>query len=347
VQEHFNKRDQSDQPIRLGIHTHNDADCAVANALLALSLGVDQVQGTMNGYGERCGNANLVSIIPAAVLKMGLTCEAGRRLDKLYAASRLVNARANQPQNRYQPYVGESAFAHKGGVHVSAVQRNPLTYEHIEPEKVGNLRRVLVSDQSGRSNVLHKAKQYGIFLKKDDPVLGDIIRQLKDLEKDGYQYEGADASFELLMRRAMGLARRFFEVEGFRVINYKHDMKQPPLTEATIRLFVGGEEVHTAAMGNGPVNALDQALRKALQGIYPRLGEMELADFRVRVLSGEQGTGAKVRVLIDSRDEERQWTTVGVSENIIEASWQALVDAITFKLLKDEEDAKVSREGKA
>ncbi|MCL7488412.1 MAG: citramalate synthase [Desulfobulbaceae bacterium] len=322
--------------VKLGIHSHNDSETAVANALLAVSLGVQQVQGTINGYGERCGNANLTSIIPALVFKMGLQCNVAANMGRLYETSRYVDELANLPHDRYQPYVGESAFAHKGGIHVSAVQRNPLTYEHIEPEKVGNIRRVLVSDQAGKSNILHKAQRYGLKLDDNDPVIASIVSELKDLESKGYQYEAAEASFELLMRRAMGLQKKYFKLEGLRVMNNKYRMDMPPLTEATIRLFVGGDEVHTASMGDGPVNAIDRALRKALTRFYPSLQEMELVDYKVRVLSGEHGTGAKVRVLIESRDKSSSWGTVGVSLNIIEASWQALVDSINYKLMKDE-----------
>jgi 2-isopropylmalate synthase len=322
--------------VRLGIHSHNDSETAVANSLVAVSHGVTQVQGTMNGFGERCGNANLTSIIPALVFKMGHACRVAENIDQLYETSRFVDELANLPHNRYQPYVGESAFAHKGGIHVSAVQRNPLTYEHIEPEKVGNIRRVLISDQSGRSNILHKAKRYGLKLDAGDPVMASIVKDLKDLENQGYQYEGAEASFELLMRRALGLQKKYFQLEGLRVMNNKYQMDKPPLTEATIRLYVGGNEVHTASMGNGPVNAIDRALRKALTRFYPALEEMELVDYKVRVLSGEHGTGAQVRVLIESRDRDSSWGTVGVSLNIIEASWQALVDSINYKLMKDE-----------
>jgi 2-isopropylmalate synthase len=296
------------------------------------------VQGTMNGYGERCGNANLTSIIPALVFKMKLDCNVAQTSDQLYETSRYINELANLPHNRYQPYVGESAFAHKGGIHVSAVQRNPLTYEHIEPEKVGNIRRVLVSDQAGRSNVLHKAERYGLKLDGDDPVVASIVNELKELESEGYQYEAAEASFELLMRKALGMQKKYFQLEGLRVMNNKYRMDMPPLTEATIQLYVGGDEVHTASMGNGPVNAIDKALRKALTRFYPTLEEMELMDYKVRVLSGEHGTGAKVRVLIESRDKTGTWGTVGVSLNIIEASWQALVDSINYKLMKDERD---------
>jgi 2-isopropylmalate synthase len=214
-----------------------------------------------------------------------------------------------------------------------------LTYEHVEPEKVGNVRRILISDQAGKSNVLHKAKKYGLNLDADDPAMLAIVKELKNLENQGYQYEGAEASFELLMRRAMGMDLNFFNFEGFRVMNNKYRMDKSPLTEATIRLYVDGQEEHTASMGEGPVNALDRAMRKALIRFYPRLEEMELIDYKVRVLSGEHGTQAKVRVLVESRDKTSQWGTVGVSINIIEASWQALLDAINYKLMKDKQAA--------
>ncbi len=323
--------------VELGIHAHNDSETAVANSLIAVAEArVRQVQGTINGFGERCGNANLTSIIPALVFKMGVECEVRKNIDRLFTTSRLVNELANLPQNRYQPYVGESAFAHKGGIHVSAVKHNPLTYEHIAPDKVGNIRRILISDQSGRANILHKARQWGLPLTPNDPVLATIVSELKELENQGYQYEGAEASFELLMRRAMGMTRNYFKFESFRVMNDKYRMDQPPLTEATIRMFVSGREVHTAAMGDGPVNALDCAIRKALTRFYPSLEEMELTDYKVRVLSGEHGTEARVRVLVESRDSQNTWGTVGVSVNIIEASWQALVDSINYKLMQED-----------
>lgn len=336
VQSHFKAAGRS---VPLGIHAHNDSETAVANSLMAVSMGASHVQGTMNGFGERCGNANLASIIPALALKMNLECEAVRRLERLSETSRFVNELANLPHNKYQAYVGRSAFAHKGGIHVSAVQRNPLTYEHIEPEKVGNVRRILISDQSGRSNVLHKAQQFGLNIDSKDPVISSIVKELKELENRGFQYEGAEASFELLMRRAMGThtRHRYFDLKGFRVITQKTSIDTPPQDEATIRIEVGGDEVHTAALGEGPVNALDKALRKALTRFYPKLKEMSLEDYKVRVLTGEHGTGAKVRVLIQSRDQDAEWGTVGVSHDIIEASWQALVDSITYKLLKDEQ----------
>jgi 2-isopropylmalate synthase len=325
--------------VELGIHAHNDSETAVANSLMAVSLGATQVQGTMNGYGERCGNANLTSIIAGLALKMDATFEAAKRLEKLSEVSRFINELANLPHNKYQPYIGISAFAHKGGIHVSAVKRNPLTYEHIEPGKVGNVRRILISDQSGKSNVLHKAKKFGIDLESTDPVVSKILKDLKDLENQGFQFEGAEASFELLMRRALGTQRQFFELKGFRVINQKVDIDQPPQAEATIRIEVGGEMVHTAALGDGPVNALDNALRKALLSFYPSLAEVQLEDYKVRVLASEHGTGARVRVLIESTDHESHWGTVGVSHDILEASWQALVDSITYKLMKDERQA--------
>lgn len=323
--------------VDLGIHAHNDSETAVANSLLAMSLGVKQVQGTMNGYGERCGNGNLTSIIPALGLKMGYQSKAIDNIDKLYDTAMLVDELANLPHNKYQPYVGRSAFAHKGGIHVSAVKRNPLTYEHVEPEKVGNIRRILISDQAGKSNVLHKAKKFGIDLAPDSPIAAAIVSELKELENQGFEYEAAEASFELLMRRATGVQPNYFTLKGFRAINSKRKLNRPPETEATVRLEVGGQEVHTASMGDGPVNAIDKAMRKALIQFYPRLEEIELIDYKVRVLSGEHGTGAKVRVLIESKDQFEQWGTVGVSLNIIDASWQALVDSINYKLMRDEQ----------
>ncbi len=328
---------EKNSDVNLGIHAHNDSETAVANSLLALSLGVKQVQGTINGYGERCGNGNLTSMIPALGLKMGYSCKSIENIDKLYETAMLVDELANLPHNKYQPYVGRSAFAHKGGIHVSAVKRNPLTYEHIQPEKVGNVRRILISDQAGKSNVLHKAKKFGIELDSSSPIVASIVQELKELENQGFQYEGAEASFELLMRRATGKQPEYFTLKGFRAINSKRKMDRPPETEATIRLEVGGEEVHTASLGDGPVNAIDNAMRKALTQFYPSLEEVELIDYKVRVLSGEHGTGAKVRVLIESKDTYEQWGTVGVSLNIIEASWQALIDSINYKLMRDEQ----------
>jgi 2-isopropylmalate synthase len=323
--------------IPLGIHAHNDSETAVGNTMVAVSMGISHVQGTMNGFGERCGNANLTSIIPGLALKMKCDFSAKETLGLLHETARFVNELANLPHNKYQPYVGRSAFAHKGGIHVQAVERNPITYEHIEPEKVGNVRRILISDQSGKSNVLHKARKFGLNLDSKDPAVSQIVQELKELENQGFQYEGAEASFELLMRKALGTRRHYFDLKGFRVISQKTSMDEPSQDEATIRIVVGSEgEVHTAALGDGPVNALDTALRKALTRFYPKLKDMELSDYKVRVLSGEHGTGAQVRVLIQSRDLESEWGTVGVSHDILEASWQALVDSITYKLMKDE-----------
>jgi 2-isopropylmalate synthase len=322
-----------------GIHAHNDTECAVANSLLAIEYGASQVQGTMNGVGERCGNANLTSIMPALLLKMkNYAFSAAENMQRLSETSRFISEIANLPHNKYQPYVGAAAFAHKGGVHVSAVQRNPLTYEHIDPEKVGNARRVLISDQSGKSNVLYKAGKFGLQLDSKSPILSTILKRLKDLENKGFQYEGAEASFELMMRRAMGVQRQYFVLLSFRVIDQKCTMENPMQAEATIRLEVGGEVVHTAALGEGPVNALDNALRKALTRFYPQLADMWLDDYKVRVLASEHGTGAGVRVLIESCDHASRWSTVGVSHDILEASWQALVDSITYKLMKDEKN---------
>lgn len=319
----------------LGIHAHNDTETAVANSLVAVSLGVTQVQGTINGFGERCGNANLTSIIPALTLKMNRSFAAAAHLAKLTETARFVTEIANLPHNKYQPYVGTAAFAHKGGIHVSAVKRNPLTYEHITPETVGNLRRILISDLAGKSNILHKAKKFGLDLDSRDPITTSILKKLKELENQGFQYEGAEASFELLMRRALGSQKQYFVLQGFRVISQKHTAEQF-MEEATIRLEVAGEMVHTAALGNGPVNALDNALRKALLRFYPQLAEMKLLDYKVRVLASEHGTEARVRVLIESGDHNSEWGTVGVSHDILEASWQALVDSITYKLMKNE-----------
>jgi 2-isopropylmalate synthase len=319
----------------LGIHVHNDSETAVANTVAAVSKGIRHVQGTVNGYGERCGNANLCSIIPALQLKLGLECVPPEDLPRLRELSRFVSELANLPPLKHQPYVGNSAFAHKGGVHVSAILRNPLTYEHIAPESVGNRQRVLVSDLSGRANILQKAAEFGIDLKSKDPKTLKILGHLKELENRGYQFEGAEASFELLIKKVLGQHRRFFELKGARVIVEKRREKEEAISEATIKVAVDGKVEHTAAEGKGPVHALDGALRKALHRFYPKLRTMELIDYKVRVLTAEEGTAAPVRVLIESGDKEGRWGTVGVSANLIEASWQALVDAIEYKLLKD------------
>jgi 2-isopropylmalate synthase len=319
----------------LGIHCHNDGELAVANTLTAVEMGVTQVQGTINGFGERCGNMNLISVIANLQLKMGKKCVTPAQLKKLREVSQLFYELANINPNKRQAYVGDSAFAHKGGLHVSGVIKNPETYEHIDPEVVGNRQRVLVSDLSGRSNVVYKGKEYGIDLTDKNDAVKEVLRRTKELEGQGYEFQAAEASFELLIQEALGKKKKNFSLIGFRVIDEKRQEGEPPISEATIQVRVDGELEHAAAMGNGPVNALDQALRRALTKFYPALKQVELLDYKVRVLSSGQGTGAVVRVLIESGDGKERWGTVGVSHNVIEASWQALVDSIDYKLYKD------------
>ena len=317
----------------LGIHAHNDSGLAVANSIAACECGCRHVQGTINGYGERCGNADLCSIIPNLKLKLGLDCISEKRLSELTEVARYVAEISNKILYNNQPFVGTSAFAHKGGVHVNAVMKNPVTYEHINPAQVGNKRRILVSELSGRSNILIKAKELELDLKKETPQTRKILELVQDLEHRGYQFEAAEGSFELLMNKAMGKYKKFFTLEGFRVIIEKKADKL--VSEAAIKIRVGKALEHTVAEGDGPVNALDTALRKALSEFYPTLAQMHLSDFKVRVLNAEAGTAAKVRVLIQSQDAKDSWSTIGVHENIIEASWQALVDSIEYKLMKD------------
>jgi 2-isopropylmalate synthase len=324
--------------VPIGIHAHNDSECAVANSLIAVESGASHVQGTINGLGERCGNANLCSVIPNLQIKLGINCLAAEQLRKLREVSRFVNEIANVRHFKRQPFVGDSAFAHKAGIHVSAIRKKPETYEHIKPELVGNSQRVLISDLAGRSNILRKAEEFGIHLDPDSPQVQDIVTSLKDLENEGFQFEAAEASFELLMKKSLGLHKRFFDLIGFRIIVEKRKEGEDPISEATIMVKVGGHIEHTAATGNGPVNAIDNALRKALDKFYPELRNVKLHDYKVRVLTAGRGTSAKVRVLIESGDEAKRWGTVGVSENIIEASYQALVDSIEYKLLKVEGD---------
>ncbi len=323
-----------------GIHAHNDTECAVANSLMAIRQGARMVHGTINGYGERCGNANLCSIIPALKLKMNFNCVTDEQLRGLREAARFVQELANLSPYKHQPYVGDSAFAHKGGVHVSAVVKSPETYEHIRPELVGNRQRILVSDLSGKSNIVCKAAEYGLNVRSDSEAVRQTLNELKALEHQGFQYEGAEASFELLMQKALKKRESYFRLLGFRVIDEKKKDGEPPYSEATIRLEAGGVVEHTAAEGHGPVNALDRALRKALERFYPSLKEVRLLDFKVRVLGGLSGTASKVRVLVESGDERDKWGTVGVSENVIEASWQAIVDSLEYKLFKDKKQAK-------
>jgi 2-isopropylmalate synthase len=322
-----------------GIHAHNDAELAVANSLTAVRMGAIQVHGTVNGYGERCGNANLCSLIPNLKLKMGVDCISTSRLAKLRDLSRYVDELANLPHRKRQPYIGDSAFAHKGGVHVDAMTKSSLTYEHTLPELVGNRRRILVSDMAGKSNILQKAAELGISLSKESPELGTILKKVKELESEGYEFEGAEGSLELLMLRAghnYESVFSMFDRIDYRILTEKRKVDPNPVSEATVTVEVGGNVEHTAAWGNGPVNALDKALRKVLPKYFPGKGleNVRLIDYKVRVLTAAEGTAARVRVLIESGDGRNKWGTVGVSENVIEASWQALVDSIEYKLLR-------------
>ncbi|MFH0877364.1 MAG: citramalate synthase, partial [Candidatus Omnitrophota bacterium] len=318
----------------LGIHTHNDLGLAVANSIAAVEAGCVQIQGTMNGLGERCGNADLVPIIGILKFKLHRECLSDDRLKELTEISHFVSEISNMKHMDNQPFVGKSAFAHKGGVHINAVLKNPKSYEHIDPALVGNLRRVLVSELAGKTPILLKAKDLNLDLEKDSPESKKVLKLLQDLEHEGYAFEAADASFEVLVKKALKQHKKFFDLEGFRVIVEK-GKKGKISSEATIKLIVNKVKEHTTSDGDGPINALDNALRKALKGFYPQVLKMHLSDFKVRVLDAKEGTAAKVRVLIQSQDEHDCWTTVGVSENIIEASWQALVDSIEYKLMKD------------
>ncbi len=318
----------------LGIHAHNDCGLAAANSIAAVQEGVRMVQGTINGYGERCGNADLILIIGNLQLKMGKDCLPAESIRQLTNLSHYISDVANVPPLNSRPFVGRSAFAHKGGVHVSAVAKNSAAYEHIKPELVGNRRRVLVSDLAGRSNIEYKARELGIDLTKNALMSKKIINKVKSMEDRGFQFDAADGSLSLLIKKAIGKFVDPFTLECFSVITSRTE-NNPCLSQATIKISVDGEEELTAAEGNGPVNALDHALRKALTKFYPEIKEMRLIDFKVRTLEGSEGTAAGVRVLLDSTDGSEVWSTVGVSGNIIEASWQALVDSIEYKLSKD------------
>ena len=318
----------------LGIHTHNDCGMAEANTVAAAELGAVQVQGTFNGYGERCGNANLCTVIPTLELKLGKRLIGRENLAELMDFSRFLSEIANVHHDHRQPYVGESAFAHKGGVHIDAMTKNPRCYEHVDPRAAGNERRFLVSDQSGGSTVVSKLNGFFPGLSKKDPVVAQVLGEVKRLEHDGYQFEAAEGSFELLARRTMGLYEDQFRALSFRTISRKDD-GSAEVAEAIVKVEVKGETVHTVAEGEGPVNALDRALRKALEGAWPSLRHVHLADYKVRVLDSSDGTAARVRVLIESSDGREVWGTVGVSENIIEASWIALNDSLHFKLMRD------------
>jgi 2-isopropylmalate synthase len=322
--------------LRLGIHTHNDGGLAVANTLAAVRAGCTQVQGTVNGLGERCGNADLCAVVPNLELKMGFACLGPENLARLTEVSRFVYETANMMLVPGQPYVGPSAFAHKGGMHASAVARDERTYEHVDPRRVGNTRRILVSELSGRGTILAKVAAAG--LEADSSLRDHVLEEVQRLENRGYQFEAAEASFVLLVRRLAGTGRTFFDLDHYSVA-IKKDDDRPPVTEATVKLRVADRWQHTVAEGDGPVNALDGALRKALVPAYPNLAEMSLTDYKVRVINSGAGTAASVRVVIESKDRQEHWGTVGVSENIIDASWQALVDSIAYKLTKDEQIA--------
>ena len=319
--------------VPLGIHAHNDASCAVANTLVAVEAGCCQVQGTINGCGERAGNADLTAIIPALVLKMGEECVTRDQLRLLTEVSHFVAETANVTPNPQQPYVGTSAFAHKGGLHASATGRLAGAYEHVDPASVGNLARVVVSELAGRASLTMKAKELGIDLGADPKSAGKVLDAVKELEHRGYSFEAADASLEILLRKETGAYDPLFNLESFRCLMEKREDGRV-MTEATIKVWVGDERFIATAEGNGPVNALDGALRLAIGRFYPALARIELTDFKVRVLDEKKGTGAVTRVLIVSDDGESTWGTVGVSENIIEASWEALVDSIVFGLTK-------------
>jgi len=325
---------------KLGIHTHNDSDTAVWNSIVAVFNGIVQVHGTINGFGERCGNANLCSIIPNLSLKLGYETIPKENIRKLKEVANFVADLVNLPVPKNMPYVGDSAFAHKGGVHASAVLKNSRLYEHIEPEAVGNRRKILVSDLAGKSNIIYKLKEFGIEIDEKDPRLAELVKKIKKLENEGYHFEAAEASLEILVRKYLGMFKDYFDLDSYRVFIMKRLGDISPVSEATVRIKVENEYQHTVSLGNGPVNALDRALRKALINVYPSLKEIELIDYKVRIVNELEGTGAKIRVLVESRDKKRKWGTVGVSDNIIEASWQAVVDSFVYKLMKDEEDMK-------
>ncbi|MEW5908352.1 MAG: citramalate synthase [Thermodesulfobacteriota bacterium] len=330
----FGNRDNSTAgplPFHLGIHTHNDCGLAVANTIAAVRCGIDLVQGTINGYGERCGNADLISIIPILSLKLGFPCVPHENLVKLKRLSRYISETANIVPVNSRPFVGKSAFAHKGGIHVSAIMKTPQAYEHLNPESVGNSRRVLVSDLSGKSNIEYKAKELGIDLGGNGFDSREIVSKIKDLEQAGYQFDVADGSFKILVEKLTERFKPLFELESFRVTIEKN-REQPCSAHATVKISVNDRYEITAAEGNGPVSALDNALRKALSKFFPDLDTMRLVDFKVRVIDGRDGTASKVRVLIDSRDQDRLWSTIGVSTDIIEASWKALEESFQYKL---------------
>ncbi|MEK9672331.1 MAG: citramalate synthase [Rhodospirillaceae bacterium] len=334
----------------VGIHAHNDTGNAIANSLAAVRAGARQVQGTLNGLGERCGNADLIAIIPSLMLKMGFkTGMTAEDLSRLSHVSRFLDERLNRPHNRHTPYVGESAFAHKGGLHVSAVEKDPRTYEHIDPPLVGNRRHIVVSDQAGRSNILARFREIGIEADPKDPRVSRLVEIVKEREFNGYAYDGAEASFELLARDALGGVPKYFQLNSFRVLDERRWSARNELitiSEATVKLTVAGEQFMTVAEGNGPVNALDAAMRKVLIPAYPNLEKLSLVDYKVRILTPGDGTRAITRVMIESADGEHDnWSTVGVSTNIIDASYNALHDSLTYMLYRDGVSPQAGRPG--
>ena len=325
---------------RVGVHCHNDSGLGVAVSLAGIEAGATLVQGTINGYGERVGNANLVSILPNLALKMGRSLACAGNLGQLRDLSLFFDELANLRPDPKAPFVGQSAFAHKGGLHANAAQKVARSYEHIDPALVGNRTRVLVSDMAGRSSLALKAKEFGLDLDEKSPELKGLIEELKEREFRGYEYEAADASFKLLVSRALGHRKEFFEVEGYRVIIERH--RGEIWSEATVRVKVGGESVHTVAEASGPIGALDKALRLALEKTFPQLRDMKLRDYKVRILEGDEGSSSKTRVLVESGDGHSIWGTVGVSDNIIDASWEALRDAVEYRLSIPERAAATS-----
>jgi 2-isopropylmalate synthase len=322
--------------VPIGIHCHNDCEMAVANSVMAVQAGATQVQGTINGIGERCGNANLCSIIPDLQLKLGFECIPPQNMATLTTVARAVSDIANMPHNEKAAYVGADAFAHKGGMHIDAVVKNPVSYEHIDPDLVGNSRRTLMSEVAGRSTLLARIRAVDPKIGKDSPETKKIIERLKQLEHEGYHFEAAEQSFELVVRKMLGKYTPFFELVEFKVM-----VNEPSVngmnSSAMIKIRVGDEVEITAAEGDGPVNALDKAVRKALERFYPAIGEIRLTDYKVRVLDSKEASAAKVRVLIESTDHREHWTTIGVSTDIIDASWHALVDSIEYKLVREQE----------
>lgn len=323
----------------VGIHTHNDSELGVANAMEAVRAGAVQVQGTINGFGERCGNCNLVSVVANILMKTGKTCLADpAQLTNLKLVSQFVNEQANLRDNARAAFVGDSAFAHKAGMHVDGVRKVSQSFEHVPPASVGNARRILISELSGASNIMEKLIEMGLGnIDRKSPEVREILQTMERMERGGYVYEAADASFKMLIKKVLKEHKSFFELEGFRVIVEKRSKDEPCVSEATVKLKVGADRVFTVGEGDGPVDALNMALRRALQKFYPSIDNVQLADYRVSILDPEEATAAKTRVHIESTDGERSWGTVGVSENIIEASWEALVDGVEYKLFLDEE----------